>query len=262
MDATENCIEVEEYSDLNEVLMRMSSSGYFTKFQDLSVELYKFEYNAYTCHPGKSRDHIKTIICKIIDQVWKDYLNKFGPKREAVQVQARELNHIPETATPISEENSVVSSNIYPFRKPCKPTLGSRRNSKSRKNLQKSNSSRITLDTPSSCYNTPGHTSQASRNTIYKSNSTTFKPFIDLSRLSEFAHISSPGSFSRSPRNIGSPLNLSPGPAAYTIKPDKSRPSSPRPVISSTGTRHGYIRKAQSPGPNKYYPMKYCISKY
>jgi hypothetical protein len=261
MDAIENCIEVEEYSDLNEVLMRMSSSGYFTKFQELSVDLYKFEYHFNTGHPLKSRDHIKTIICKIIDQVWKDYLNKFGPKREAVQVQSRELNHIPETTTPISEENSV-SSNNHPLRKSCKPTPGSRRNSKSRKSLQKSNSSRITLDTPSSCYNTPGHTSQVSRNTILKSNSTTFRPFIDLSRISEFAHISSPGSFSKSPRNIGSPLNLSPGPAAYTVKQDKSRQNSPRPVISSSGTRHGYIRKAQSPGPNKYYPMKYCISKY
>lgn len=264
MEATELCNELQEYSDLNDVLLRMSSTGNFNRFQDLVIDLYKHEYNTLKEHPYRSKDHIKTILYKIIDQVWQDHFSKFGPKRDAIQIQPRELNHIPEISTPTQDEDTIETKHIYPFKK-HKPE-NSRKTSKVRRNKLKSNTSRITLETPSSSsLQSPGQTSNPSfRYTISKSRSSSIlsRAFEDISRFSEFAHIHSPGSFSKSPRNIGSPKNLSPGPAAYKVDLVLNRPSSPRVVIGSSGRRHGYLGKNVSPGPNKYYPMKYCISKY
>ena len=82
-----------------------------------------------------------------------------------------------------------------------------------------------------------------------------------LSRFSEFSHIRSPGTFPISARGMHSGTS-SPGPAAYRCDRLSLSRKFPRAIIPKGGVRHSYIQSIGSPGPNKYFPMKYFASRY
>jgi hypothetical protein len=260
------------YSKLRQISLRLTLTGYLDKFHDLFSQLFSQEMQSNAALDPDYRRNLKIFLSDIVDQVWAQTSHAKPPQKRTDSHSYTESLTVPETSTSTPKSSDSLSrGGLFVDRSTlmkghrrvntASGLCGNRCGIPARDPLEVRSSFHSQIS--SRAVSPSSNLRQKSPKLIHKrSHSSIFEEISSkLSKFSEFSHIRSPGTFPKSGRNIHSGAS-SPGPAAYKCDRLSLSRKFPRAVIGKGGVRHSYIQSSGSPGPNKYFPMKYFASRY
>lgn len=275
IESSYSSLDLCKYSGLKQISLALTNSGYLDKFQSLLSEFYSQEFKTKPAMDPQYKQHLKTVLSDLVDQVWNQSTPYYTSHKRTASTAYTESLTVPETS-PSSPENTnsffrkteyrTIHSQIASRHRRVKTAqdfAGGRleipsrdgMNTFGRQNIYSQSSSRAT--SPQSTKRTSLRMSHnSSSNSLFQETQAKF------SRFSEFSHIRSPGTFSKSLRILQGEKISTPGPAAYRCDRLSLSRRFPTAVIPKGGNRHSYIQDTRSPGPSRYHPMKYYASRY
>lgn len=260
------------YTKLRQISLRLTLTGYLDKFHDLFAQLFMQEMQSNAALDPDYRRNLKIFLSDLVDQVWVQTSSAKPYQKRTDSHSYTESLTVPETSTSTPKSSDSLSRGGFFVDRStlmkghrrvntasgvCRNRVGipARDRVEVRSSFHSQISSRAVSPSSNLIQNYPKLVHKRSHSSIFEEISS------KLSRFSEFSHIRSPGTFPKSPRSMHSGTS-SPGPAAYKCDRLSLSRKFPRAIIPKGGVRHSYIQNSGSPGPNKYYPMKYFASRY